>query len=64
MSSTRTQRELGTATAISSLCSVFHFISVIAFVSHHICFKPNLAQVVTSLPPSVATFALNEMVRR
>ena len=47
MSSTLTQSQLCTATPISSLCSVFtsHLISPAAFVSRHICFKWNFAQV-------------------
>ena len=47
MSSARSQSQLCTATPISSLCSVFSFISVFAFVSRHICFKRSLAQVIT-----------------
>ena len=47
MSSTRTQSQLCVAIPILSFVQCWLFISAIVFVSRHICFKQNLAQVIT-----------------
>ena len=36
-----------------------HFISAIAFVSHHICFKRNLAQVITLAAQWIDTYGIH-----
>ena len=47
MNSTCTKNQLCTATLISSFAQCSLFISAIAIASRHICFKRNLAQVIT-----------------
>ena len=59
MRSTRSQSQVCTASPISSFCSVFTLHLGFAFVSHHICFKRSLGQVITLVAEWIYTYGVH-----
>ena len=59
MSSSRTQSQSSTATPMSSFVQCSCFILIIVFVSRHIRFKRNLAQLITLVAEWIDTYGIH-----